>query len=245
MKKTDWNILDTGIRLASENMRLDAELLETLDPHALPILHFYDWEGDSATYGYFVDPADFLDLEGVKKRGLNLGKRPTGGGIIFHIWDLAFSVLIPANHARFSENTLDNYAFVNNAVLAAVSTFLESRSKLELIKQDAFALDPSCSRFCMAQPTKYDVVFQGRKIAGAAQRKTKRGFLHQGTISLKMPSEEYLKSVLLPETKVLDAMKANTFALMGPEEDLKEGRYALRDELQKQFTKEHDYVTKS
>lgn len=236
MDKIDWNILDTGTRLAVENMLLDAELLETLDPHALPILHFYDWDGDSATYGHFVRPSDFLNLSQARKFGLNLAKRPTGGGIVFHIWDLAFSVLIPAGHPQFSENTLETYAFVNNAVLAAVSSFLGSRPVL--IPENAPAFDTSCTRFCMAQPTKYDVVMHGKKIAGAAQRKTKKGFLHQGTIALKMPSEEYLGAILLPETKVLEAMLANTFPLLGEEENLNEGRRALREELENQFARE-------
>ena len=245
MNELDWNILDTGIHSAKENMSLDAELLETLDPHALPILHFYDWEGDSATYGHFVKPEEFLNLEEARRRGLQLGKRPTGGGIVFHIWDLAFSVLVPAGHPRFSENTLDNYAFINNAVLAAVTAFLDHRPPLELISEDGRALDSSCSRFCMAQPNKYDVVLNGKKIAGAAQRKTKKGFLHQGTIALKMPSHEYLEAVLLPGTKVLEAIETHTFPLLREEDDLELGRQALCRELQNQFTKEHEYVTKS
>jgi len=239
----NWNILDTGLGSAGENMRIDAELLENLDQHTLPILHFYDWQGDCATYGYFVDPSDFLNLEAASERGLNLAKRPTGGGIVFHIWDLAFSILIPAGHEHFSENTLENYAFVNNGVLAAVSSFLEK--KPELIPVDAEPLDASCSRFCMAQPTKYDVVLQGRKIAGASQRKTKKGFLHQGTIALQMPSEEYLESVLRKDTKVLEAIKAHTFPLLNEGDDLEEGRLALREALIQQFTKEHSYVTNS
>ena len=52
MDHTDWNILDTGTQPAENNMLLDAELLKNLDQHTLPILHFYDWQGDSATYGH-------------------------------------------------------------------------------------------------------------------------------------------------------------------------------------------------
>jgi len=238
----EWNILDTGIRSAEENMLLDAHLLETLDPYALPILHFYDWERESATYGYFVNPADFLNLKEVERRGLQLARRPTGGGIVFHIWDLAFSVLIPAGHPYFSKNALENYQFVNERVLDAVTDFTKKPIPLELIPQTATPLDDACQRFCMAQPTKYDVILQGKKIAGAAQRKTKKGFLHQGTISLKMPSEEYLRAVLLPETKVFEAMQSHTFSLLSPEEGLQEGREALKESLKKHFVK--DYVEK-
>ena len=68
----------------------------------------------------------------------------------------------------------------------------------------------------MAKPTKYDVILEGRKIAGAAQRKIKGGFLHQGTISLVMPPEDYLREVLKEGSQVLDAMKLYTFPVLGP-----------------------------
>ena len=79
--------------------------------------------GDSATFGYFVNPGKFLDLDHVREKGLNLARRPTGGGIIFHLWDMAFSVIVPAHCPEFSMNTLDNYAFVNCVVLEAVGEF--------------------------------------------------------------------------------------------------------------------------
>jgi lipoate---protein ligase len=242
MNKNSWNVIDTGVRSAEENMALDAEFLEGLDDHSLPILHFYDWKRESATFGYFVKPSDYLNLKAAREKGLDLARRPTGGGIVFHIWDLAFSILIPAHHPHFSENTLENYAFVNRAVLRSVRNFLSDRPHLELIENDAAAFDPSCRRFCMAQPTKYDVVLKGRKIAGASQRKTKKGFLHQGTIALKVPSEEYLNAILLPGTKVLEAMQANTFALLSEDEDLDEGRRAMKRELEFQLTEEKEYV---
>lgn len=241
-RESHWKVIDTGIRSASENMALDAELLDSLDQYSHPILHLYDWKHESATYGHFVNPADFLNLDEAHKRGLDLAKRSTGGGIVFHIWDLAFSVLVPANNRHFSENTLENYAFVNECVLNAVKNFLGSNQDPTLIPTNAVAFDVSCERFCMAQPTKYDVVLNGKKIAGAAQRKTKKGFLHQGTIALKMPSVEYLKAVLLPGTKVVEAMLSHTYPLLGPGEDLQEGRRALQKELITSFTREDFYV---
>lgn len=232
MKNREWRVLDTGIGSAAENMRLDAELLQTLDPQGSPILHFYDWKGDCATYGHFVNPADFLNLQEAKQQGLDLAKRPTGGGIVFHIWDLAFSVLVPAEHPRFSEKTLDNYAFVNQAVLDAVSVFLKKEAPLELIQQDALAVDVAAGRFCMARPTKYDLVLRGKKIAGAAQRKTKQGFLHQGTIALKMPSLQYLQAILLPHTQVGEAMEAHTFALLESGDHGEEAKAHLKNQLE-------------
>ncbi len=208
-------ILDTGRAPAEAIMSFDAELLENADRYDRPVLHLYEWEGDSATYGYFTDPAKLLHLENAGKLSLNLARRPTGGGIVFHIWDMAFSVLVPAHCPEFSTNTLDNYAFVNQAVLGSVKEFLDNKPPLALTSEDFAAWDGNCTHFCMAKPTKYDVMWDGRKVAGAAQRKTRKGFLHQGTIALMLPPKDYLDQVLLPGTQVRDAMMAHTCPLLG------------------------------
>jgi lipoate---protein ligase len=208
--KVYWEVLETKALYSEPTMRFDEELLTRLGD--IPIIHFYEWEEDSATYGHFLEPKDYLNLEGVKKRQLKLGRRPTGGGIVFHTWDMAFSVLVPSSSPLFSLNTLENYGVINRAVLAAAQHFLGS--SLSITPLDLPARDISSGRFCMAQPTKYDVILGGRKVAGAAQRKTKKGFLHQGTISLVQPDFEYLQDVLLPGTEVAASMQYYTQPLL-------------------------------
>lgn len=233
----EWKVIETEAASAEENMRLDESLLESLKED--PILHLYDWKAESATYGYFLDPKKFLDVGKAKRRGLDLARRPTGGGIVFHIWDLAFSVLIPACSPYYSTNTLENYRFINGVVQEAVKELMGK--DFSLIPSNAKSLDKSCENFCMARPTQYDVVLQGKKVAGAAQRKRKQGFLHQGTIALTLPSEEFLQDVLLPGTKVLEATLEHTFPVLGEKatmREVEEGRKEMRELLKKYFIHE-------
>jgi lipoate-protein ligase A len=220
-------IFDTGTDLASANMRFDEELLQELKPDADPILHLYHWTNPSATFGYFIEVKKHLDLEKAKKWDLDLARRPTGGGIVFHIWDLAFSFLMPAKNPHFSVNTLQNYQFVNSTVLEVVRNYFCLSP--ELIKESVPTLGIDCQNFCMAKPTQYDVVYQGMKIAGAAQRRRAQGYLHQGTISLALPNLELLEEVLLSKKDVLEAMNIFTFA---PVRDAKEMK-SVREDLQK------------
>jgi lipoate-protein ligase A len=225
-------ILNSGRAPAAENMALDAHLLESLDPVGDPILHLYEWEGLSATYGHFIDPKKHLDLEAAERHGLSLARRPTGGGIVFHVWDLAFSFLMPSAHPRFSSNTLDNYHFVNSAVLEAVKPWVKN---LELIPLSPEPRGADCQNFCMAKPTQFDVIHEERKIAGAAQRKTTRGYLHQGTISLAFPDVQLLSDVLISKAAVLEAMLFYTSAPLGPDSTPKMLDEA-RAEMQKRLT---------
>lgn len=231
-----WNVLETKAASAEENMQMDAKLLENLEGQERPILHLYEWEKPSATFGYFVKPEELLDLAEAEKNGLDLARRPTGGGVVFHLWDLAFSVLVPAKSELFSTNTLDNYNLVNRVVKDVVKEFIGISDEIGLIPDDAPYQDQTCTHFCMARPTKYDVMLQGRKIAGAAQRKTKDGFLHQGTIALLRPDEKLLSAVL-PSAAVREAMMQNTFPLLSEQKSLKEGRKQLCEQLKRHFTK--------
>jgi lipoate---protein ligase len=196
------------------NMEKDRQLLNSLATCPRTILHFYGWQGDCATYGYFIDPSQFFHLDSVQKNHLHLARRPTGGGIIFHHCDLAFSVLIPAGHPGYSLNTLDNYAFINRAVIEAVRAFQGFNSNPQLLKNEGSALTPYSAQFCMAKPTKYDVMLNGRKVGGGAQRRTKHGLLHQGTIALGIPTAEFLQGVLRQPDEVMESIKENGYALL-------------------------------
>lgn len=201
-------VLDSRIKTAQENMERDAAFLKELGSD--PILHLYDWKDPGGTYGYFIDPEKHL-----RSSSLVFAKRPTGGGIVFHIWDYAFSFLMPADHPLFSEKPLDNYQFVNGVVLEVMEDLFNLKNRTELIPASFPIAGTDCQNFCMARPTQYDVVYKGTKIAGAAQRKTKIGYLHQGTISLCSPNEKLLRDVLINQEDVVNAMKAYTFAPLG------------------------------
>ena len=219
-------VRDTGVNSVGHNMELDGLWLSELED--FPILHFYDWDVPSATFGHFI-----LLNEHVHPCEIAFARRPTGGGITFHLWDLAFSFLMPGS--RCSNNTLENYQFVNQIVLAAVQELFPVKGVL--IPESVPAKGTSAS-FCMARPTVYDAVCDGLKIAGAAQRRTKRGYLHQGTISLAAPDLELLSRILIDHETLVQAMADHSFAPLGrcTAEVLAAARLELKAQLAEKFT---------
>ncbi len=102
---------------------------------------------------------------------------------------------------------------LNRLIHRALEPFLQGQ--VDLVEENE-----RNSPFCMEKPTKYDVVSGGKKIVGAAQRKTKDGFLHQGTISLVLPEKEIL-TTLLKEKNKTNKILETSFALF---QSLEEGR---------------------
>ena len=85
-----------------------------------------------------------------------------------------------------------------------------------------------------ARPTKYDVILHGKKIAGAAQRKKKQGYLHQGSICFTLPDYNFLKKVFLNED-ILKAIFANSCPLVDEKEIIEKEMKRLKNIISKNF----------
>lgn len=216
-------IVDSGVDTAFNNMEMDSLMLKGLEGSQEAILHFYEWKTPSATYGYFVDPYKYLKRD----CPLSLARRSTGGGVIFHLTDLAFSALIPASYSQFSVNTMDNYHFINERVSRALRQF-DASIEPYLLAKEPESLSEACCGFCMAKPTQYDVMVDGRKVAGGAQRRTRYGYLHQGSVCLRLPDQRTMEDLFNPGLTIWEGMQANSFPLLGSLSDLKSAKERLK-----------------
>ena len=171
---------DDVARSAAMNMAMDEALLEYA---TIPIVRFYRWQSPALSFGYFGRFADVTDYQSER----DLVRRWTGGGIVLHGKDLTYSIIIPANDALFAESSAAIYEKVHRALVDALSQI----GKCAVV---AGGVDPggigvatraavSASGYnCFANPVAADVIVDGRKVAGAAQRRTRRGLLQQGSI---------------------------------------------------------------
>lgn len=198
-----WKWIDSGTLPGQESMDLDKELLASLKDHPRHILRFYEWKKPTISYGHFIKPEEHLDLIEAEKLGIEIARRPTGGGVICHFTDFTFSVLIPKESPHYTTDTIANYCFINHQIRNALSSL--TNKTLELLPTEENA-EGAKKHFCMAKPTVLDVMCGSSKISGGAQRRTKEGFLHQGSISLSPPNWEDLYR-LIANREVVDQMR--------------------------------------
>jgi lipoyl(octanoyl) transferase len=171
---------DGGGHSGAMNMALDEALLE----HAtVPSIRFYQWYSPALSFGYFGKFADVAAYAFER----DLVRRWTGGGIVFHGDDLTYSIVIPASDRAFGKSSICIYEKIHRAVAHALNRIGE-RSVV------AGGVKPRPGRFakraaigaagydCFANPVRADVMIDGCKIAGAAQRRTRQGLLQQGSI---------------------------------------------------------------
>jgi lipoate-protein ligase A len=159
---------DDTPRSAAMNMAIDEALLEIAE---IPSIRFYRWNSCALSFGYFgkfVDVATYATQRDIVRRW-------TGGGIVFHGHDLTYSVIIPASAELFAASATSIYAAIHSALRAA----LIAQGEEALL---ADARQEKVSESCFANPVRSDVLLNGRKVAGAAQRRARAGLLHQGSI---------------------------------------------------------------
>ena len=167
---------DPAARRAALNMALDEVLLESA---TRPLIRFYRWDHAAISFGYFGRFSDVAEQASHR----DIVRRWTGGGIVFHGQDLTYALVIPAVFPPLQVSSKAVYHAVHTALRDALS---RAGCAAELATREA----SSASEACFERPVVADVLVRGRKVAGAAQRRTRAGLLHQGSIQDVETSED-------------------------------------------------------
>lgn len=166
-----WLRLDSGPATAAYNMAMDHALLEFSAEIASPVLRFYSWTEPAATFGYSQKFAEVEKLTLLRP----LVRRPTGGGIVPHDADWTYSVIVPPGKPWYELRAEESYKLVHQWVCEA---FLKLGIETELAVESR----KTGPGQCFIGWEKHDVLWQGRKIAGAAQRRNRQALLIQGSV---------------------------------------------------------------
>jgi lipoate-protein ligase A len=172
-----WRLLVHGAGSPAWNMAVDEALLREVSG---PVLRLYEWSIPAVSLGYFQAAT-------VAPEGRSFVRRYTGGGLVDHAHDFTYTLVLPRAHAWMELSAPESYAHIHRGVQAVLETV---GIGVELTPEAA-ALE---SESCFQKPVRFDLVAAGEKLGGAAQRRTREGLLHQG-------------SILLPDPKLNEAVR--------------------------------------
>jgi len=180
----NWLLLNSGKCAPAFNMALDEALLEAAARLGRPVLRFYGWTQPASSFGYFQKFAEVERTTLLRP----LIRRPTGGGIVPHDADWTYSLAFPPDHDWPSLKAEESYRRIHEWIRSA---FAQLRIEAELASScRKSTLDSRPSSFpsaCFVGHVKFDLLWKGKKIAGAAQRRNKLGLLIQGSVQTPVP----------------------------------------------------------
>jgi hypothetical protein len=166
-----WFLLHSPAQNAAFNMATDDALLEAAPSLGQPVLRFYSWTEPAASFGYFQKYAEVERMTLLRP----LVRRPTGGGVVPHDADWTYSAVFPPTTAWYGLKAVQSYQRIHEWICAAFQ-------KLGIATELADGCRKALPGQCFVGHEKFDVLWQGSKIAGAAQRRTRHGLLIQGSV---------------------------------------------------------------
>ena len=157
-------------------MALDEAILLTTPG---PALRLHVWAAPAVTIGYFAKFTRNADDPGPPPT-----RRWTGGGTVEHGHDVTFSLAVPTGVSD-TGTVSDRY----RAIHAALADALNASGLPARLDDGAPGPTDFRAGVCFAKPVRWDVLdaASGAKIAGGAQRRSRRGWLHQGSVRVPHP----------------------------------------------------------
>ncbi len=174
--KTKFRVIQDNDKSAKENMAIDDALLSNFGNNDFAIFRLYTWES-SFTIGI---SQNFSSYSFVEDYNNNCAKRITGGGVLFHGHDLSYSLVIPSELLK-EFNIKESYEKI-------CSFIIKFYTKLGLdakYAKDDKNIILSKNEYCQVGFEAYDILVDGKKIGGNAQRRTKKAIFQHGSIPIK------------------------------------------------------------
>ncbi|MFA6188397.1 MAG: lipoate--protein ligase family protein [Sulfuricurvum sp.] len=174
-----WRFLNSHTQTAQKNMAVDEALLIGFKEGDMPILRLYGWE-NALSVGRYSTLWTSLDRQTVEAKNVLCVRRISGGGILVHGGDLSYSLIMPHDWLR-EKGVKESYHYL--------CSFLIRLYKRLGYKAD-FAGEKRGSalrsNICLAGNEVYDILINGKKIGGNAQRHTRHALFQHGSIPMSI-----------------------------------------------------------
>lgn len=170
-------LIDVEPATGSWNMAVDELLLESAIESAVCSVRLYSWIQPTLSLGHFQDAEGAVGDR--RLAGLPVVRRLSGGGAILHHHELTYSCAVPAGHAAI-ENPTDLYETAHAAIIRVLSEFgITTRMRGDVTSGEESAF------LCFSRGDPRDIVLEGHKIVGSAQRRRRGAVLQHGSLLLR------------------------------------------------------------
>lgn len=196
-----WRFIDTGFRDGASNMAVDESLLRgVIAGTTPPTVRVFGWRPPTVSTGYSQDLRRELDLEACGRAGVGVVRRPTGGRAVLHAGELTYSVVGMAGAEPLGETIMETYLAISRALLAGLAV-LGVRADLEQVASPVRVRGKDASPPCFASSGRFEIVTDGKKLVGSAQRRLGGAILQHGSLLIDGTHARIADLLRVPEPR--------------------------------------------
>jgi lipoate-protein ligase A len=181
-----WRLLKLDVNDAFTNMAVDEAIVTARITDSVPnTLRFYRWNPSAVSIGRFQDVANEVQLENCTQKGVDIVRRLTGGGTVYHDSQNEITYSVAARERDFgTTDVIYAYNKISSGIIQAAKILGVNAS-----------FNPGDPRNC---PT---VAVNGKKISGSAQYHKSGVLLQHGTFLLDVDLESMFTFLRVPWAK--------------------------------------------
>ncbi|MGX0018082.1 lipoyl(octanoyl) transferase [Staphylococcus hominis] len=204
-----WNFINTGSHDPYYNMAMDEALLNFVSRGEIdPVVRFYTWDPATLSVGYFQRLKKEIDIDKVKEKGFGLVRRQTGGRGVLHDKELTYSVIVPESHPNMPSTITEAYRVISEGLLEGFKLLgFDTYFAIPRSKEEREKLKQPRSAVCFDAPSWYELVVEGRKIAGSAQTRQKGVILQHGSLLQDVDVDELFDMFIFKNDRLKEKMK--------------------------------------
>ena len=183
----EWRLVREEELDGARAMGYDEVAAETAAAGGPRTVRVYRWKPSTLSLGY-RQPASDVDWDWCADAGVDVVRRPTGGGAIYHdsAGDISYSIVAPA--AELPGDLMETYGMLCEPVLEA---FRRMGVDADFAAEPKGSLHyPSC--YLRDVNPAHDVLAGGRKVSGNAQYRTRDAVIQHGSLSFSTDPERHL-----------------------------------------------------
>jgi lipoyl(octanoyl) transferase len=174
-----WRLIPSSIVPPEGQMESDRRLFKAFQPGDQPVLRFFTFHKPTLTLGRLE--ANRVDLTQLP---FPYEIRPTGGWTVLHgEGDLCYSVTAPVNDPLVGGDLLGSYHKISGILAEGLRSL---GAPVELSPEKPKSANPA---HCFAAPSTWEILLNGKKVAGGAQAREGNVFHQQGVLLLKVSSQ--------------------------------------------------------
>lgn len=196
---SDWRVIGLETHDAFMNMALDESACESVKAvQVAPTIRFYRWSPSAVSIGYFQSLEDEVATEVCDEKGVNVVRRRTGGGAVYHDYDgeITYSVIAP--ESMFPKGIIESYLIICGWITDSLAR-LGVKAEFKPINDIIMSAD------AVGQDGK---AVAGKKISGNAQTRRNGVLLQHGTILYKVDVRKMFSLLKVGQEKIADKMIA-------------------------------------
>lgn len=175
-----WRMVVDGPREGDVNMAADELMLSLVGAVPSTILRFYRWSRPTLSIGRGQRASQAVDLGCCRSLGIPIVRRPTGGQAVLHEVELTYSIASTDPRFFSDPSPYSPYTRVSSALLRGFGNIgLTVELAARMRRLDRARVDP-----CFLEAGFSELLYNGRKICGSAQRRFRDRFLQHGSIPI-------------------------------------------------------------